>query len=95
MVGRNRHALSWLIGPGYFKIESDDTGALRFDYEQVPAASPPGWPAVRPNNGTFSRLVYGHLLDRVAWVSADILVGAAYRSGKPLDSYFVLVRSPG
>lgn len=94
IVGYNRHRLRWLIGPGYFTVESDDTGALRFDYEHVPAESPPGWAAVRPNNGTFSRLVYDHLLDRVEWVSADVLIGSAYRSGESLDSYFVLVRKP-
>jgi hypothetical protein len=36
--------------------------------------------------------VYGGLRDRVAWVSPDVLIGAAFREGTPLDSYFVLVR---
>ena len=47
------------------------------------------------NTGTFSRPVYGHLSDRVAWVAADVLIGAAYRLGRPLDSYFVLARLQG
>ncbi|HEY8760854.1 MAG TPA: hypothetical protein VIP52_08085 [Candidatus Dormibacteraeota bacterium] len=95
VVGCNRHTLSWLIGPGYFTVEPDDTGGLRFDYERVPVDSPPGWPAVAPNTGTFARPVYGQLLDRVGWVSPDVLIGSAFRSGKLLDSYFVLVRAEG
>lgn len=91
-VGYNRHPLSWLTGPGYFTVESQENGGLLFDYEQVPADSPSGWPAIRPNTGLFSRPVYGHLTDRVEWVSTDVLIGAAFRSGTPLDSYFVLAR---
>ena len=93
IVGYNRHSLSWLIGPGYFTVEPDHGSGLRFDYEQVPADSPPGWPAAAPNTGTFARPVYGELLDRVGWVSPDALIGSAFRLGKPLDSYFVLVRA--
>ena len=94
-VGYNRHPLSWLIGPGYFTVEPDQQGQLRFDYDRVPPETPPGWPAVVANAGTFSGAVYGHLSDRVAWVAADVLIGAAYRLGRPLDSYFVLARRPG
>lgn len=92
VVGYNRHALGWLIGPGYFTVESEDEGGLRFDYEKVPMDSPLGWPAVAPNTATFARPVYGQLLDTVAWVTPDVLVGSAFRSGAPLNSYFVLVR---
>lgn len=93
-VGYNRHPLSWLIGPGYFTVEPQDNGALLFDYARVPADPPPGWPASKPNAGLFSRPVYGHLTDRVLWVSADVLIGSAFRSGTPLDSYFILARLP-
>jgi len=91
-VGHNNHSLSWLIGPGYFMVKAGDGRGLLFDYEQVPAQSPPGWPAVARNSGTFARPVYGGLVDRVEWVSADVLVGSAYRSDEPLASYFVLAR---
>jgi hypothetical protein len=92
IVGHNRHPLMWLIGPGYFSVEAGAPGLLRFDYARLPAAPPPGWPPVASNTGLFARAVYGGLVDEVAWVTRDVLVGAAYRSGRPLDSYFVLAR---
>lgn len=92
IVGCNRHPLSPLMGPGYFTVEERTGGTLEFDYSRVPPGAPAGWPPVRPNSRLLARAVYGGLLDRVAWVTADVLVGAAYRGGAPLDSYFVLVR---
>ena len=65
---------------------------LEFDYGHVPSQAPDGWPPVKSNDGLLARPVYANLLDRVVWVSPDVLVGAAYRGGEPLDSYFVLVR---
>lgn len=92
-IGYNRHSLGRLIGPGYFTVLAEDGGLLRFDYDTLPAAGLPGWPPVASNQGLFAGQVYGHLSDRVAWVSTDVLVGSAYRSGKDLDSYFVLART--
>jgi len=92
IVGCNRHALAPLIGPGYFTVRDDAAAVLEFDYGHVPLQAPDGWPPVKSNDGLLARPVYANLLDRVVWVSPDVLVGAAYRGGEPLDSYFVLVR---
>lgn len=93
IVGRNVHPLSPIIGPGYFTVREGDPVGLVFDYDRVPSQAPPGWPRARDNSGLLARSVYGDLQDRVRWIGADVLIGAAYRGGRPLDSYFVLVRS--
>ncbi len=92
IVGCNRHSLSRLIGPGYFTVTEDGPGRLAFDYGSVPAQAPQGWAPVVPNSRALARPVYGDLLDRVVWISPDVLIGAAFRAGKAMDSYFVLVR---
>ncbi len=91
--GFNRHVLRPLIGPGYFTVRNERPGELVFDYRELPAQAPRTWPAVRSNSDFFARPVYGDLLDRVAWVSSDVLIGAAFRRDTPLNSYFVLVRT--
>ena len=93
VVGCNRHVLGPLIGPGYFTVRTDNSGKLMFDYGTVPSHAPPSWPRVSANSGFLARSVYGDLLDRVAWVSPDVLIGAAFRRDRPMDSYFVLTRS--
>ena len=92
IFGINKHALAWLIGPGYFAVGPRPGAGFRFDYRELPEAAPVGWPAVRPNSATFAHTVYGDLVDEVVWVARDVLVGAASRKGAPLNSYFVLVR---
>jgi hypothetical protein len=92
VVGCNRHSLSPLIGPGYFTVRDDGPGRLALDYWTVPAQAPPGWPRIAANSSGMARPVYGDLFDRLAWISPDVLVGAAFRRDKPLDSYFILVR---
>ncbi len=93
LIGCNRHALGPLIGPGYFSVRDDGSQRLEFDYGRVPAKAPPGWPAIKTNTAGLARTVYGNLLDKVVWISPNVLVGAAFRDGTPLDSYFVLVRT--
>lgn len=92
IFGYNKHALAWLIGPGYFAVAPRPGGGFLFDYRELPETVPAGWPAVRPNSAAFARTVYGDLVDEVVWVARDVLVGAAFRAGAPLSSYFVLVR---
>jgi hypothetical protein len=92
--GYNVHPLGWLIGPGYFMVEPGAPGMpLRFDYSRVPTAIPAGWPRVSDNSSVFARPVYGDLLDEVAWVTLDVLIGSAFRGGRALGSYFVLART--
>jgi hypothetical protein len=94
VIGYNKHSLAWLTGPGYFTVEPrSPLEGLRFDYSRVPSDSPAGWPAVVDNSGFFARPVYGGLLDEVAWVSADVMIGSAFRAGAALNSYFVLART--
>ena len=93
IVGCNLHGLSSLIGPGYFTVRVDGSQRLEFDYGSLPSQAPAGWPEIRGNSGLLARPVYGDLLDRVLWISPDVLVGAAFRRGAPLDSYFVIVRA--
>ena len=97
VVGCNRHPLSALIGPGYFSVRGSGgaPGPVEFDYGQIPLHAPAGWPPVRDNARGLARPVYGDLVDRVVWVAQDVLIGAAFRRGAPLDSYFVLVRKTG
>lgn len=93
IVGCNRHVLSPVIGPGYFTVRAGTGGGLEFDYARVPRKAPGGWAPVRTNTGAFRASVYGDLLDRVVWVSPDVMIGCAFRKGVALDSFFVLVRS--
>jgi hypothetical protein len=92
VFGFNKHPLGWMIGPGYFAVDPGPDGRMRFDYGRLPAGHPQGWPAVVPNTRFLSRPVYGGLVDEVAFVTADVLVGAAFRGRTPLHSFFVLAR---
>ena len=92
VVGCNRHPLSSFIGPGYFSVVERGTD-LEFDYSVVPSEAPTGWPRPAANTRLMARPVYGGLLDRVVWLTASTLIGAAFRDTRPLDSYFILVRS--
>jgi len=93
ITGYNVHRLAWLIGPGYFMVEPGSHGTLRFDYGRVPSTAPAGWPRVSDNSSAMARPVYGGLLDEVAWVTPDVLIGSAFRGARPLGSYFVLARA--
>ena len=93
IFGMNQHALIPLIGPGYFGVTARPVGGLVFGYRHLPENAPDGWPAVRSNDRGLARTVYGALVDEVVWVSRDVLIGAAFRDGRPLDSYFVLART--
>jgi hypothetical protein len=92
IYGMNRHTLLPLIGPGYFGVAARPSGGLLFGYRQLPPSAPEGWPPIRSNDHGLARTVYGGLVDEVVWISRDVLIGAAFRNGRPLDSYFVLAR---
>jgi hypothetical protein len=92
IFGSNHHSLRWLIGPGYFAVLERPGAGYRFDYRDLPGGAPPGWPSVSSNASAMARPVYGDLVDEVVWISRDVMVGAAFRGGAPLNSYFVLAR---
>ena len=95
LVGFNFQTMSPLTGPGYFLARNDlERGEVAIDYTQVPAAAPPGWPAVRSNERGVSRLVYGFMIDTLRRVSEHVTIGSAARNGKDLGSWFILCREP-
>jgi len=92
--GYNHQAMAWLTGPGYFVCHQDGGVPAAIDYRVVPPESPPGWPAVKPNDQGLSRFVYRDMVDYLRRVSAHVLIGRAHRDGKELPNYFILCREP-
>jgi hypothetical protein len=94
VVGYNHQTTSWFTGPGYFTLvpSPHETRELRVDYTKVPSTTPPGWPAVKPNDRGLSNLIYKNLYDYLRFVSRDVAIGFATRLDKPMDSYFILAR---
>lgn len=101
IFGYNEGATRWLLGPGYFVLHGTadhpewvERGAQVVDYWQTPeGAVPEGWPRIWPNWFGLQVLVYHQTRDFMRRVSSRVTVGAAYKWERPLDSYFVLVRS--
>lgn len=94
LYGYNRQTFTWFTGPGYFVARPcrDEEGAVEFDYRQVPAEKPAGWPVIAENRG-IGALVYGGMVDVVRAISEHVTIGRAWRRGKVTDSYFVLCRT--
>ena len=91
--GYNEGSARWITGPGYFVLRPDaERGELLVDYNLVPPAHPPEWPAIRRNESGLSRFVYGYMIDRLRGVSQHVTVGSAARKGKDLGSWFLLCR---
>lgn len=94
LFGYNEGPTRRVIGPGYFVAVPDGAGVV-VDYFQVPDGPvPPGWPPVVPNSKGLQRFVYHETRDVMRGVSAHVSIGAAHRSDKPMDHYFVLCRRP-
>lgn len=91
--GYNHQTLSPLTGPGYFVARpSPDRAEVWIDYREIPDVRPEGWPALRPNQRGLARLVYGDMVDTLRRVSEHVSIGSAARGGRPIGSWFVLVR---
>ena len=91
--GYNEQTWAWFTGPGYFVAEEQpDDGTLLFDYERLPTQPPDAWPTVKPNAGFPAGIVYGKMIDVVRAVSRDVLIGKAFRLGKPRGQFFTLGR---
>lgn len=89
--GINVQKFSWLVGPGHFTVRQEGS-EVWFDYTQIAASVPEGWPALVPNDKGLSTLVYGHMIDRVRAIVPGFTVGKVFRHGKPENHYFALIR---
>jgi hypothetical protein len=93
--GYNATRVAPLVGPGYYVAREDaPRGEVLVDYTRVPPAAPPGWPALRGNEGGLARFVYGFMVDRLRRVSEHVTIGSAARRGRDLGSWFLLCREP-
>lgn len=97
IVGYNHQTWSFVTGPGYFLIKpaletSPHPTELYFDYTEVPAAAPEGWPALKVNDKGLSRPVYGGMHDFMRRVATGIMVGKAYKQGIEQGAWFTLSR---
>lgn len=101
LFGYNEGPSRRVVGPGYFvAIETrgrphwEARGAIVVDYYQVPDAPVvEGWPEVIGNDRRLQRFVYHQTRDFMRRVSEHVSIGAAFKRERPLDHYFVLVRS--
>ncbi len=100
LFGYNEGPTRRVIGPGYFVALATagrptwtDRGGVVIDYFQVPDGSvPPGWPPVVDNDRRLQRFVYHRTRDFMRRVSTHVSIGAAWKSERALDHYFVLCR---
>ena len=89
--GYNAQTFQAITGPGYFSAQARAPQVL-IDYIHLPAAAPPGFPAIHSNARGLSRFVYRGLQDMLRGVSDHVTVGSASRDGKLLPNHFILVR---
>ncbi len=99
VVGWNDSPFAWLIGPGFFTLrptQGDETvhSAVVVDYYMVPSRDgmPTAWPWIRPNWLGLQAFVYGWCHDYMRRVSEHVTIGAAFKWGRPVGSWFVLCR---
>ena len=93
LYGFNFQPLSPLTGPGYFVARPvPGRPEVDVDYRELPPEHPDGWPEIRSNERGLGRLVYGFMVDTLRRVSEHVTIGSAAKHGKPIGSWFVLVR---
>ena len=92
--GYNNQPLGWLTGWGYMILEKPDPDSKEVivNYLKIPHEKPEGWPSIKPNCRGFSRFVYCNMVDHLRWVEDDVVIGRAYKHGKPMNNWFVLCR---
>lgn len=98
LIGHNHQFWSPLTGPGYFVVRPASQGAAvpdepYFDYTLAPAEEPTGWPGYRPNEWGFSYVVYAKMHDFMRRVADEVMIGKAYKRGKPAGYHFILARA--
>jgi hypothetical protein len=92
--GYNEQTFKTFTGPGYFVLHPDGNGELVVDYTRLPPDHPPAWPRILPNSSSLSIFVYHRMIDVLRRVSRDVIIGRAFRRGRPYDAWFALVRRP-
>jgi hypothetical protein len=92
LYGYNHQPMAWLTGPGCMVAYDGKDGEVLVDYRELPEVVPAGWPAVRPNDRGFSKLVYRGMVDHLRRVSRHVSIGRAWRDGKLEDNWFILCR---
>lgn len=96
--GYNASPFRWLLGPGYFTLRATvgaerAHGAVVVDYLRTPPGPfPPDWPWVIPAWLGPQAAVYGWCHDYLRRVGPDVTIGAAFKWGFPVGSWFVLLR---
>jgi hypothetical protein len=91
VAGCNYQTFMRLTGPGYFVCRAQD-GEIAIDYTKLPKHKPASWPEIRDNEGGLGRVVYGGMVDYLRRVSNNVSIGRAWKHGKQMDAWFVLVR---
>lgn len=100
LFGYNETSIRHLVGPGYFVAYSTEEyptlrerGGVVIDYYRTPDSRvAPGWPTISPTDQGLQSLVYGHMQDFMRGVSEHVSIGAAWRKGTFINSYFILCR---
>jgi hypothetical protein len=90
--GYNEQAFRTATGPGYFVLHATETGELVVDYTRLPPGKPAAWPRILSNSARLSRFIYYQTTDVLRRVSRHVVIGRAYRKGRPFDAWFALVR---
>lgn len=95
VVGYNHQTMSFITGPGYFVVkppsgQGEHGREFLFDYTERPPFIPEGWPAFKPNESGFSRLVYRNMKDYCRRVARGVVVGKAYELDVDRNAYFSL-----
>ena len=91
LQGYNHQTMAWITGPGHFTLSQDEDEVL-FDYTKEPEHAFDGFPPLKKNTSGISTLVYGNMIDRVRRVSQHCVIGAAFKKGKAMNAWFMLVR---
>jgi len=102
VVGYNHGSTMGLIGPGYFVLKETagnpdwtEHGSVVVDYyEQLPTNTPvpAHWPKIKGNHQGLQMFVYNNMHDFMRRVSDHVSIGAAFKKGNSIDSYFLLCR---
>ena len=93
IVGYNEGATRGIAGAGYFTLKPSETpGEVAIDYREIPTVRVPTWPDITPNSARLGFLIYEGMVDYMRGLSEHVSVGRAWKKGKLMDAYFVLVR---